>query len=160
MKILLICRHAKAEKETGRGDHARALTARGARDATAMGQHLARVAGVPDLIVTSDARRAEQTAGRAATALGYPGAIQQEPRIYQASGETLVQIVRQLPDTADCVLLVGHNPGCEELGQLLAPAGAPLPALPTAGVIHLAFAVPHWQDIRPAGGTLRGVYTL
>jgi phosphohistidine phosphatase len=159
MKTLLIFRHGKAEEHAPGGDRDRALTPRGERDVARVAHHLAVHAGVPDSIITSDARRAEQTATIVAETIGFPGAVQAEPRLYNSGEDSLVKIVRELPDQADAVVLVGHNPGFERLGNLLVEPGTPIPELPTAGLIHLEFDVTHWQDIRPGTGRLRGVYT-
>src|SRR5689334_25187603 len=111
MKTMLILRHAKAEQNATRGDRARTLTKRGRRAAAAMGAHVADTLGRPDAIVSSDAARARETADAVAAAVGFGDAITIQPRIYDADVATLVAVVRALPDAADAVVLVGHNPG-------------------------------------------------
>src|SRR5689334_8757368 len=120
MKTLLLLRHAKAEAEAPKGDHDRALTGRGERDAAGIGRQIRTLVGCPDAVVTSDARRAKQTAKIVAAAVGFPGKIAAKGKIYEASPETLLEVVRKLPEKARCVLLVGHNPGFERLAGLLA----------------------------------------
>jgi phosphohistidine phosphatase len=79
-----------------------------------------RAAGVaPDLVVCSNARRAQQTWRRAAAALGHPCPVREEPRAYAATAGELLEIVRELPEEAGNVVLVGHNPGIEELATAL-----------------------------------------
>ncbi len=158
MKTLLIFRHGKAERDAPQGDTARALTPRGVRDTEAMARYLAGLVGSPDRVVTSDARRAQQTAALAAHLLGCTEAVTTLPAVYGAGLDALEHIVRQLSDSADCVLLVGHNPGLEELGASLAESGTPEEHLPTAGVLHLEFDAPHWRDVRPGTGRVRGLY--
>jgi phosphohistidine phosphatase len=159
MKTLLIFRHGKAEERAPGGDRDRALTSRGERDVTRVAHHLTAQAGMPDSIVRSDARRARQTATIVAETIGFPGTVQTEPRLYGAGEDTLVAIVHELPDKADAVVLVGHNPGFEHLGNQLVTAGTSIPELPTAGLIHLEFDIAHWHAVRAGTGRLRGVYT-
>ena len=159
MKTLLIFRHGKAEEHAPGGDRDRALTPRGERDVARVAHHLAANAGMPSSIVTSDARRAHQTATIVAETIGFPGTVLAEPRLYNAGEDALVKIVHELSDKADAVVLVGHNPGFERLGNLLVEAGTPIHELPTAGLIYLEFDVAHWQDVHAGTGRLRGGYT-
>jgi phosphohistidine phosphatase len=159
MKTLVILRHAKAQPDAPAGDWARELTARGLRDAAAMGTHVQGLVGTPDAIVTSDARRAQQTAELAAEATGFTPPLTLEPRIYGADLATLLRLVRRLPEEAEHVLLVGHNPGFEELAAALANAGTAVDRLPTAGLAHLEFAATRWDEVRPGSGHLRELAT-
>src|SRR6476469_2360910 len=130
MKTLLILRHGKAEnkgKETVATDHPRVLTARGEAEAAAMGRRLAARGVQPDLIVSSDARRAYQTAVLAAAELPQAAPIQLDPAIYNASLDALLDVVRHLPDAANTILITGHNPGFEELASALTGQTLALP---------------------------------
>ncbi len=158
MKTLLIFRHGKTEKDAPGGDKERGLTGRGERDSAAMARYLDAVAPRPARVVASDARRAQQTAQIVVSTLGLAEGIQTDPEIYAASLTTLLRVVRRLPDEAACVLLVGHNPGLEALGQDLAAEGTAGRHLATAGVVHLEFDAPRWKDVRPGTGRLRGIY--
>ena len=154
MKTLIILRHGKAVDILVSGDKRRELTERGLRDAEAMGRLIGSEVGVPDLIVSSDAQRARQTAEIAGEAAGYKGEITYEPTIYDAGVDTLVRVVRALPDSADYVILVGHNPGFERLSADLAADGTEPPRLPTSGFAQLQFDATHWRSVRPGTGTL------
>lgn len=158
MKTLLMLRHGKAEDRalTG-GDKMRRLKMRGERDAEEMGTLVGRVAR-PDLVVSSDALRAWQTAEIASAAFGYTGEIVKEPLIYEAEVDTLFDLVRHLPESADCVLMVGHNPGFEYVSYELSDDDTPI-YLSTACVAHIEFDVEHWRDVRRNSGHLRGVYS-
>lgn len=152
MKTLLILRHGKAEDHSPKGDKERALTGRGERDAAAVGEQIGRTFGCPDLIVSSDAKRARQTAKIVAKATGYAAEIETRGAIYGADLNTLLSVIHELPEAAGCVLLVGHNPGLEMLaGVLDAEALAP-PPLPTAGLAPLQFAPTLWANTRPRTG--------
>src|SRR3954451_20328114 len=146
MKTLLILRHAKTQPDAPHGDWARELTERGHRDAAAMGAYLRTEVGTPDAIVTSDAKRARQTSEIVANELGVDRPLVIEPRIYGAEVGTLLDVVRQLPDEANMVILVGHNPGFEELAASLADRAEDEVSLPTAAVARLEFDLPHWSD--------------
>ena len=158
MKTLIILRHGKAVDVLISGDKKRELTERGLRDAEAMGKLIGSEVGVPDLIVSSDAKRARQTAEIAGEAAGYKADVTYEPAIYEATVDTLTSVVRSLPDSADYVILVGHNPGFESLSADLAADGTEPPRLPTSGFAHLLFKATHWHNVRPGTGTLVAVH--
>jgi phosphohistidine phosphatase len=141
---LLILRHAKSSwAETNAEDWERPLNERGERDAPRVGAGLRRLKLLPDLIVTSDAVRAESTARAAAEAAGYEGRIVLSPELYHASPQAIVDVVRTLAGTAGTVLIVGHNPGLEDLvGRL---TGGQID-LPTATLVHLALPIDQWSD--------------
>jgi phosphohistidine phosphatase len=154
MKTLLILRHAKAEnkgKETVATDHPRALTGRGRAEASEVGRRMAAQGVRPNLMVSSDARRAYQTATLAATELPEAAPIQLDPDVYNASLDTLLAVVRRQPDSAECVVLVGHNPGFEDLASAL--TGQSL-ALPTGGLACLTFATAAWSAVQEGTSTL------
>jgi phosphohistidine phosphatase len=159
MKTLVILRHAKAQPDAPRGDHARTLTARGERDAAAAGRIVAELVGVPDAIVTSDAARARQTAEIAAGVIGFEAPLTIEPSIYDADVDDLLAVVRALSDTAARVVIVGHNPGFADLAAALAEPRAVVGHLRTAGIAHLEFAAASWREIGTGTGRLRGLAT-
>lgn len=123
MRLLSVVRHAKSDwNDPTLSDAERPLNARGQRDAPAMGQRLAAEECRPDLMVSSPATRAMQTATLLATELGYPPeAIVQVDVIYEASLGTLQSVVESLPDNATHVMLIGHNPGFESLCNYIDP---------------------------------------
>lgn len=160
MKTLYVLRHGKAEPDSPHGDKERVLAPRGERDSRTMGERLRELAPAIDLFVSSDAVRARQTAEIAAVAAGFEGAVAIEPEIYAAPLDALLDVVRSLPDAADTVVIVGHNPGFEDLSTALAPDGTEPVRLPTAGVARLEFAAAErWRDVREGKGRLAGVYT-
>jgi phosphohistidine phosphatase len=152
IKRLLILRHAKAQKDAPVGDRLRALTDRGLRDATTIGAHLHTLVEAPDAFVTSDARRALQTAELAAAACGFEHPLTIEPAMYGADAAALADIVRRLPDAAACVVIVGHNPGLHDLVVALC-GDVEIDHLPTAGLAYLEHDATRWRDL--AEGTCR-----
>ncbi len=156
MKRLLVLRHAKSDRsdDTLR-DHDRPLAPRGEADAPQMGVALAALDATPDVVLTSTALRARETAHRVAAAMGYNGTIVEEPDIYAASVDTLLRALRDRDD-ATTILLVGHNPGLEELIGLLTGgmAADPIVRLPTAGLACLALDIAEWSHIHERCGLL------
>jgi len=120
---LVVLRHAKSSWPTGVADHERPLAGRGRRAAPLAGRWLAEHVDRIDLVVCSSAVRARQTWTRAGAELGRAPELRIDERVYAASGRTLLALARELPDEARTVLLVGHNPGLEELVENL--TGAP-----------------------------------
>ena len=105
MKTLLILRHAKTQSDAPAGDHARELTERGHRNAAAMGAYIQNLIGTPDAIITSDATRARQTAEIVAGFLGFTAPLTTEPRIYAADPDTLLAVVRGIPEVRPGAIL-------------------------------------------------------
>ena len=101
------------------------------------GQWLADHAGVIDLAVVSTATRAQQTWQLAAAELASPPTIRNEDGVYAASVRELVDLVRELPGDADTVVMVGHNPGFEDLASTLSGQSVPMPTSALA-VLELA----------------------
>jgi phosphohistidine phosphatase len=153
IKKLLILRHAKAQKDAPVGDHLRALTDRGRGDSTTIGDYLHSLVGVPDAFIVSDAQRALQTAELAAAACDFDKPLTIEPAIYGADASQLAEIVRHLPDAAACVVIVGHNPGMQDLVEALSGSDGVINHLPTAGLAYLEHDGKRWSDL--AGGTCR-----
>ena len=155
---LVVLRHAKSAYPPGVLDHDRPLAERGVRDAKAAGAWLRENVGLPDHVVVSSARRTRGTWTLVAGPLGYigaagydvdsPGPLTIDPRIYDASAGTLVGVLRELPERATTVVLVGHNPGCEDLVAHLAGTSDPEAAAtlaikyPTSGIAVLDVPVP------------------
>ena len=158
MKSLLIMRHGKAEAYNEDGDKYRVLAHRGKREAKTMGELILDKAGTPDLVVSSDAARAHETAVLAAEASGYNEKIVLAPMMYDASLGSLLKVVQSLPESASTALIVGHNPGLEDLATQLTKSDLPSGVLPTSGVIHLHIKG-HWSKLRAGGAKLVAEYS-
>ena len=155
MKTLLILRHAKSSwKEAGLSDHDRPLNDRGKRDAPRMGKLLADHHLHPDLILSSTAKRARSTAKRAIKGGDLTCPLELVDDFYLAPPETYVSELRQQPDSHNRILVIGHNPGLEELVELLTGDGGPLP---TAALVQVEFDVDSWSQLAEhPQGHLRG----
>ncbi|MCB9872150.1 MAG: histidine phosphatase family protein [Planctomycetes bacterium] len=158
MRELLILRHGKSDWEAGTSDFARPLTNRGRRAAERVGSWLEQHGLEPDLVVSSPARRAASTAELVCYAMGRSAAsVRLDGRIYAAPLVTLVEVVRSLPDDAGRVLLVGHNPGLEELIEWLARHGV---GTPTDGKVLPTGALAQFRLAADWPGAVRGCGTL
>lgn len=145
MKTLLILRHAKSSwKDDALPDHDRPLNKRGKTDAPRMGKLLRDEDLVPDLILSSDARRARSTAELVAEESHYDGEITFLRDLYAAEAEAYLNALARLGDEAACVLIVGHNPGLEELLQDLTGEYQPLP---TAALAQVTLPMKHWSEL-------------
>src|SRR5215204_501834 len=111
-----------------------------------------------DLVLCSSAR-ARDTLERIAPALGDGVDVQIEPELYGASEARLLEQVRAVAEDVESVLLIGHNPGLEQLALELAGSGDELMSLrrkyPTAAVATLEFDGP-WRALEPGRATLTG----
>ena len=147
MKILLIVRHAKSSwKDPHLVDHQRPLNKRGKKAAPEMGRRLKKRGVRPDMIVSSDARRAMDTAVSMAEIIGVsPKAIRQTPELYHGAPDRILAVVHQFNDQWKRVMLVGHNPGLTEMANRFIPR--PIANIPTAGVVELRFNTRSWRNI-------------
>jgi len=150
MKTLYLLRHAKSSWNFDElSDQERPLNDRGRDDAPRMGQALAKRDIKPDLIVSSPAVRAMSTAALVARELDYPhDKIAVEPGIYQAEVDDILGIIHNLPESADSVILVGHNPTFTDTVNTLSPSS--INEMPTAAVVCLRFDCNSWEQVSRA----------
>lgn len=162
MKTLTLLRHAKSgwDDPVAR-DFDRPLNAKGRRAATAVGSHLRGVSPAFDHVVASPAARVVETLEGVSEGYGRDLGAAWDRRLYLAAPSTLLDVIHELPDSADRVLLAGHNPGLEDLVLLLVPddagdarRGAVEAKFPTGSVAVLTFAGDRWADVAPGNATL------
>lgn len=145
MKTLLLMRHAKSSwKETDLADHERPLNKRGRGDAPRMGQLLADHELVPQQILSSSALRARQTAEAVMEISGFHNEVNYLDRLYMAEADEYIAALRELPDSIERVMIIGHNPGLETLLQVLS---GQIESLPTAVIAHLVLPIKHWSEL-------------
>lgn len=154
MKTLIIVRHAKAEVLPAlKTDFERKLTDSGKADAEKMADILLKQTSCPDLFISSPAKRAWSTAKRFAAAFKIKEAhINANPKIYEATADTLIEIVQQIDDKHQSAILFGHNPGLSQLAYYFSGNGAI--ELPTCGVVIIEFDLNNWQDVEYKKGKL------
>ena len=158
MKKLLILRHAKSSwNHPHLADHDRPLNQRGQAAAPWMGQLLYEEDLVPDVILSSTARRARDTADLVAEASGFAGELVLLESLYHAGPDDYLAALETLPDEVELVMVVGHNPGMEILLEDLTGESE---RMPTAALALVHLPVKHWSDLtEEINGTLRGFWT-
>lgn len=145
MKTLLILRHAKAaEKHSGMPDHERPLNERGERDARRVGEWIGDEKLIPDSILSSTARRAVDTAQRVAESCGYEGGIDARRSLYLAGPASYLAALQELDNGVSRALVVGHNPGLEDLVALLTGRHE---RLPTAALVQVDLPIDEWAEL-------------
>ena len=159
MKHLFLLRHAKSGySDAIPRDFDRPLNARGERAGETIGRYLRREKLAFDAVIASDAVRCTQTVARVEAGLGASLGVRWDRTLYLASAATLLEAVQALPEAATRALLVGHNPGLEDLVFDLVPEGDPLRAevfekFPTAALAELVFDGT-WRDLAPGAAKL------
>jgi len=152
LKTLLVLRHAKSSwKDTSLVDHDRPLNKRGRRDAPRMGRLIQSAGIVPDLLISSTAKRARKTAQAVAEACGYSAEIARERRFYETGPQTVLQEVAKVSDEHDTVMIVGHNPTWEGVVSELT---GQYEIMPTAALARIELDIEHWSDLREGSGRL------
>jgi phosphohistidine phosphatase len=148
MKTLLILRHAKSSwKHLELSDHDRPLNKRGKRDAPIIGELIRKKGLVPDVIFSSTAVRAKDTASAVASASGYAGKIIFLFALYSASPNEYIKFIEDLKDDDNysSILVVGHNPSIEELVQMLT---GEFQEMPTCALAMITLQIETWSSLR------------
>ena len=166
MRRLLLLRHGKAERlQSGGRDHDRILAKRGRDDAEAIGAYLVRHKLIPDQALVSTSARTRETWGLVAKAFTKAPPVEFENTIYEAAPEAILKAIRATEPEAKTLLVVGHNPGMQQLAGLLIASGDVdarqrlLEEFPTAAFAMISFAVESWNGLHPEGGRLEHFVT-
>jgi len=166
MKLLGLFRHAKSDwHDATARDFDRPLNERGRKGAALMGRHIDAHGIKWQRVIASPAVRAAQTIELAAEAAGRTVPVEWDRRIYLASSATLTDLLREIAEPCRSVLLVGHNPGLEDLIFDLVPddGSSPLRELveekfPTATYAVLELDIARWAEL--ADGCARMVHMM
>jgi phosphohistidine phosphatase len=155
MKTLLVLRHAKSSwSDPALDDYERPLNTRGRRDAPRMGALVREHGLIPDVVISSDAVRARLTAEAVVEAARYEGEILRDQRLYMAGPAHVLSVLRTVGEKAETVMIVGHNPGLEEL---VAQLTGERQDLPTAALAQIVLPIDRWRDLKlSTRGTLVG----
>lgn len=158
MKRLYLLRHAKSSwDDPTLADHDRPLAPRGRRAARVMAEHLRRKGIAPELVLCSPSRRTRQTLTRLAPALGENADVQLESELYAASAADLLEVLREVPDEVDSLMMIGHNPGVQDLALSLAGRGSEITRVrskfPTGALATLELDG-SWRELAPGSAEL------
>jgi phosphohistidine phosphatase len=161
MRRLMLMRHAKSDWSVGgQRDRDRALAARGREAAPLIGAYMAHHGLRPDKVLVSTARRARETWELAASAFGKDLDVSYDDRLYEANPKALLIPLRETSASAHSLLVVGHNPGIQELASLLMASGdidarqRLLEKFPTAALAVIDFPLDSWSALAPHSGRL------
>jgi phosphohistidine phosphatase len=162
MKTLILLRHAKSDWDApSTPDFERPLSERGRKAAPLVGKWLRDEELVPDLVLASAAQRAQETLGLVTQALDGTLPVRSEHDLYMAEPDRILAIVRGVGDDVDRLMVVGHNPGIEQLARGLAVEGKKKALakmtnkFPTGAAAVIEYDVASWADIAPGTGKLR-----
>ena len=161
MKTLFLLRHAKSSwSEPGLADFDRPLNERGRRAAPLIARHLVRGGPLPDLILCSAARRTRETLALMLPDLARDITVRIESGLYGADAATLLRRLQRVDTAVECVLLIAHNPGIEDLAAGIC-GGGPEPMrrrmdekFPTAALAAFALDAARWSSLREGAATL------
>ena len=152
MKTLYLLRHAKSSwKEPGLQDFDRPLNGRGREAAPLVGRFIRKRKLRVDLLLSSPAARARQTAALVKESAKLSAEVLYDERIYEADAARLLEVVTQAGESADTLMLVGHNPGMDELLMFLTGEGQ---RMSTAALACVALDVEKWGKVRERTGRL------
>jgi phosphohistidine phosphatase len=152
MKTVYLLRHGKSKRGPEYDtDFERPLAKRGKRDSVRMGEYMAERGYVPDLILSSPAERARDTAIRCAEAAGYQGEARLVNGLYFTGDDVYLELLWELDDAIGSVLFVGHNPTTEAVIEILSRRYA---RMPTAALARIDFDVECWMEVEAGEGKL------
>ena len=152
MKTLYLLRHAKSSwKDATLQDFDRPLNGRGKDSAPLVGRVMRKRKLKVDLVLSSPAARARQTAALVKESAGLSAETLYDERIYEADAARLLEVVSQAAEPADALVLVGHNPGIEELLTFLTGEER---RMPTAALACITLDVEKWGKVRARAGRL------
>lgn len=147
MKNLYLIRHAKSDwNDESKSDFERGLNKRGKKAIVTMGNALKEKKVIPDLILSSSAKRAKLTAKGLAKEIGYRGEIKYIDALYMAEPKTMQELIKGVNDKYDTLFLVGHNPETTELSNLMIDDA--IDNVPTLGIVALDLPIDRWKKFK------------
>lgn len=164
MKVLYLLRHAKSSwADAELDDYDRPLAKRGRRATKRLARYMRRAGIRPALVLCSSARRTRQTLKLLKPALRGKPKLHIEDSLYGADSAALLRRLRRLPKRADSVLLIGHNPGLQELALALVRPGAErermMQRFPTGALAALRIGKAGWRRLSKGDAALAGYLT-
>lgn len=157
---LILLRHTKSDWPDGIADHERPLGRRGLSDAPRIGSYMEAHGLIPDFAVVSTARRTRETWDLVEQEFSRSVPTRFDRRIYEARPGALLYIVREVEPAVGTLMLVGHNPGFEDLARFLIGGGNErarellAEKYPTGGLAVIDFDIGDWREIETRSGSL------
>jgi len=161
---LLLLRHAKSDWSKDLDDHDRPLSPRGRKAAPEIARYMRSREYLPETVLCSTAQRTRETLDLLLAAWGKKPDVRYERRVYLAEWPVLLANLKKVPSRASPLLLVGHNPGIEQLAIALAvqPKDAQERTrfqrlnqkFPTAALAVFDFEITSWRNLKPGSGQL------
>lgn len=146
MKNLYLIRHAKSDwSDESKSDFDRDLNKRGQKAILTMANALKERKVMPDLILSSSAKRAKLTAKGLAKEIDYRGEIKYIDALYMADPETVHVLIQEVNDKYDTLFIVGHNPETTELCNMMIDRY--IDNVPTLGIVALKLPIDHWKKL-------------
>lgn len=157
MKTLFLLRHAKSSWKDGTlADFQRPLNSRGNHASQTVADFLNQEKIKPDLILCSTAQRARETIEIIRQHGAAAGDLRFDERIYEATVGRLIEVITEIDNAVRVALIVGHNPGMEELIKTLTGTSEPMP---TAALAKISLEISNWENVPAKPGTLEWVTT-
>lgn len=153
MKTLYLIHHARSDwEEPGASDFERGLTERGYRDINTMGSYLLLRGILPDVMLSSSALRAQETADKLAQKLGFEGSPVYLSELYFTPPETILETVMLQEDEAETIFVIGHNPQLTGFANMLTEEH--VSKIPTMGIVAMTFDMDSWQSLEEVKGKI------
>ena len=153
-KTLYLVRHAKSSwKNPELSDSERPLNKRGKHDAPLIGRFLKQKNEIPELLVSSPAKRALKTAELFAEELHIKKKIIPEESLYMTGINDFISVIENIDDSVNSIMLFSHNPGITGFANYI--TGSDVENIPTAGTARIDFNINRWKDFRKTKGELK-----
>jgi phosphohistidine phosphatase len=154
-KILYLVRHAKSSwKNPGLADTERPLNKRGKHDAPLMGKTLRSRREIPEMLISSPAKRAFSTAKHFAKEFNYKKEkIEISEILYMASVSDFYNAIVKCDNSIKSIMLFSHNPGITDFANLI--TGSDIENIPTSGTVRIDFDIEKWVDIKKTKGEIK-----
>lgn len=153
IKTLYLIHHAKSDwEEPGASDFERGLTKKGYQDINTIGSYLLLRGIVPDLMISSSALRAQETADKLAGKVGFEGPLLYLSELYFTPPETILETVMLQEEEARIIFLVGHNPQLTAFTNMLTDEH--VSKIPSMGVVAINFDIVSWQELEEKKGEI------
>jgi phosphohistidine phosphatase len=154
MKNLYLIRHAKSDwSDASKSDYDRGLNKRGKKSILTMSNALKDKHILPDLILSSSAKRTKLTTKGLVKGIGYTGEIKYIDTLYMAEPQEVITLIQNIEDKYNTVFIVGHNPETTELSYMI--TNSYIDNVPTLGIVSIELPIDSWKNMNISDGALK-----